>query len=54
METFWFFWLGFRRTHDSVYDSDSVTNENQPLKLHKKETSGNKDLRPQLRQKATN
>ena len=22
METFWFFWLWFRRAYDSVYDSD--------------------------------
>ena len=44
METFWFFWLQFRRAHDSAYDSDfrfllrnkrsydsdSVASENQP------------------------
>ena len=45
METFWFFWLRFRRAYDSAYDSDfwfslghkrsydsdSVASENQPL-----------------------
>ena len=33
METFWFFWLRFRRAYDSAYDSDSdpVVSENQPL-----------------------
>ena len=45
METFWFFWLWFRRAYDSAYDSDfwfslghkrsydsdSVASENQPL-----------------------
>ena len=40
METFWFFWLRFRRAYDSDYDSDfwfsltdsdSVASENQPL-----------------------
>ena len=46
METFWFFWLRFRRAYDSAYDSDfwfslghkrsydsaydSVASENQP------------------------
>ena len=47
METFWFFWLRFRRAYDSAYDSDfwfspghkrsydsdsdSVASENQTL-----------------------
>ena len=49
METFWFFWLRFRRAYDSAYDSDflfslgrkrsydsdsnSVASENQPLRV---------------------
>ena len=33
METFWFFWLRFRRAYDSAYDSDSVASENQPLAI---------------------
>ena len=33
METFWFFWLRFRRADDSAYDSDSVASEKQPLAI---------------------
>ena len=38
METFWFFWLRFRRAYASAYDSDSdsVASENQPLEITKK------------------
>ena len=47
-KTFWIFWPWFSWAYDSVYDYDSLTSENQPLKLHRKETSGNKNLRPHL------
>ena len=56
METFWFFWLRFRRAYDSAYDSDfwfslghkrsydsaydSVASENQPLKDYPRNSGG--------------